>query len=59
MSGRLDSLIGKVEAGQGSAGKMLTDEKLYNNMNKFFSDADTLVLDFKKHPGRYINLSIF
>jgi len=59
VSGRLDSLIAKVESGQGSAGKMLTDEKLYNNMNKFFSDADTLVLDFKKNPGRYIKLSIF
>ena len=54
VSSRLDSLIAKVESGQGSAGKLLTNEKLYNNMNKFFSDADTLVLDFKEHPKKYI-----
>ena len=59
VSERLDSIMAKVQSGQGSAGKILTDDRLYNNANKFFTDADSLVLDFKKHPARYIKLSIF
>ncbi len=59
VSKRLDSIMAKVQSGQGSAGKILTDDRLYNNANKFFEDADALVLDFKKHPARYIKLSIF
>ncbi len=59
VSKRLDSIIAKVQNGQGSAGKILTDDRLYDNANKFFADADALVLDFKKHPKKYIKLSIF
>lgn len=59
VSTRLDDVSARLESGEGSAGKLLKDEKLYNNMNKFFEDADTLVLDFKKNPKKYIKLSIF
>ncbi len=59
ISTRLDDLSARLDAGEGSAGKLLKDDKLYNNMNKFFEDADTLVLDFKKNPKKYITLSIF
>lgn len=59
VSTRLDDLSARLESGKGSAGKLLKDEALYNNMNKFFEDADTLVLDFKKNPRKYIKLSIF
>ena len=59
ISTRLDGVIAKLEDGQGSMGKLLSDEKLYNNMNKFFEDADALVLDIKQNPKRYIKLSVF
>ncbi len=58
-AGRLDALMGKLESGEGSAGKFIGDKKLYDNMNKFFEDADTLVVDVKKNPGRYVKISIF
>ncbi|MGA2193306.1 MAG: MlaD family protein [Nitrospirota bacterium] len=59
VSSRLDSMMGRLESGQGSAGKLINDSKLYSNMNKFFEDADSLVLDVKKNPKRYIKLSLF
>jgi len=59
ISARLDNVMAKMEGTEGSAGKLLNDKKLYDNMNKFFEDADTLVLDVKKNPGRYVNLSLF
>jgi len=49
----------RIEKGEGSAGKLLSDEKLYNNMNKFFEDADSLVLDLKKDPKKYLKFSVF
>ena len=58
-AGRLDSLLGRLESGEGSAGKLIGDKQLYDNMNKFFEDADTLVVDVKKNPGRYVKISIF
>ena len=59
VSNRLDTVMGRLESGQGSAGKLLADEKLYNNMNKFFEDADSLVLDLKKDPKKYLKFSVF
>ncbi len=59
VSTRLDTVMGRLESGQGSAGKLLSDEKLYNNMNKFFEDADSLVLDLKKDPKKYLKFSVF
>jgi len=59
ISSNLDSLIARAEKGEGSAGKLLTDDELYNNMNKFFKDADELVVDIKENPDRYVNISVF
>jgi len=59
VSTRLDAVMAKIESGEGSAAKLINDKKLYDNMNKFFEDADELVLDFKKQPKKYIHISIF
>jgi len=59
VSTRLDTVMERLESGQGSAGKLLSDEKLYNNMNKFFEDADSLVIDLKKDPKKYLKFSVF
>ncbi|MBI5695329.1 MAG: MCE family protein [Nitrospirae bacterium] len=56
---RLDRVLARLDGGSGSAGKLLTDEQLYNDMDKFFKDADALVLDMKEHPSKYVNFSIF
>ncbi len=59
ISGKLDAVIAKLENGEGSAGKLLTDAELYDNMNSFFKDADELVKDIKENPDRYVSISIF
>ena len=58
-SGKLNSMLAKVDSGQGSLGKLLNDEKLYVNMVSLASRVDSVMADFKKNPRRYINLSIF
>jgi phospholipid/cholesterol/gamma-HCH transport system substrate-binding protein len=66
LAGTLDSAskqltvaLGKLNSGQGSAGKLLTDTLLYRDLRNLVSSVDSLMTDFKKNPRKYINLSIF
>ena len=44
---------------QGSLGLLLNDASLYNNLNSTMRDADSLLVNFKAHPKRYVHFSIF
>jgi phospholipid/cholesterol/gamma-HCH transport system substrate-binding protein len=48
-----------LEAGEGSAGKLLKDDQLYTDLIDTTSEAKTLLQDVRERPGRYIHLSIF
>lgn len=44
---------------QGTLGLLMKDRQLYNNLNKTMLSADSLLIDFKAHPKRYIHFSVF
>ncbi|MGD8717576.1 MAG: MlaD family protein [Candidatus Zixiibacteriota bacterium] len=48
-----------LEAGEGTAGKLLKDDKLYTDLVDTTAEAKGLIEDVKERPGRYIHLSIF
>ena len=50
---RLNATLGGIQRGQGTAGKLLSDTALYDNVRKLVARIDTLTLDFQKNPGRY------
>jgi phospholipid/cholesterol/gamma-HCH transport system substrate-binding protein len=56
---RMSALLTKLESGDGSAGKLLNDPGLYNDVRDLVHRVDSLTADFKKNPGKYIRLSIF
>jgi len=58
-SAKLSSVITKLDRGEGSAGKLLTDTLLYRDLRNLVGTVDSLMADFKKNPRKYINLSIF
>jgi phospholipid/cholesterol/gamma-HCH transport system substrate-binding protein len=58
-SARLGSIMAKLDRGEGSAGKLLTDTLLYRDVRRLVGTVDSLMTDFKKNPRKYINLSIF
>ena len=54
-----NSLIAGIERGEGTAGKLLRDTLLYNDLRKLVGQVDTVLVDLKANPRKYINLSIF
>ena len=49
----------QLNSGKGSLGLLMNDTKLYDNMTSTMSHADSLVIDLKAHPKRYVHFSIF
>lgn len=45
--------------GEGTAGMLLKDSTLYNNLNKTCDAATELLEDLKKNPKRYVHFSLF
>ncbi len=55
----VNKLLASVERGEGSLGKLMTDEGLYTNLEKSAEDLDKLLIDLKQHPKRYVSFSVF
>jgi phospholipid/cholesterol/gamma-HCH transport system substrate-binding protein len=57
--GDLKSAIGKLNNTSGTAGLLLNDTKLYNNLTATANKLNLLLDDLKTNPKRYVNISIF
>ncbi len=58
-SAKLDSIIAKANSGSGSVGLALNDPGAYNDVRSLVQHLDSIMVDLKKNPRRYINLKIF
>lgn len=52
-------MLDKVNKGEGSLGKLMNDDKLYTNLNSSSAHLDSLLIDFKENPKRYVHFSVF
>jgi len=55
----LNKVLGKIEEGEGTLGKMANNDELYNNLNEVSRELDLLLQDFRLNPKRYVNVSVF
>ncbi|RYE54495.1 MAG: MCE family protein [Sphingobacteriales bacterium] len=51
--------INKINRGEGSLGKLIHDEALYNNLSNASKNLDNLMIDLKANPKRYVHFSVF
>lgn len=52
-------LNSKLNSRDNTFGLLLNDRKLYDNLNRTVSSADSLLINIKAHPKRYVHFSIF
>ena len=55
----LQAAINKVNDGKGSLSLLLNDDKLYKNLNDASANLNSLFIDLKAHPKRYVSFSVF
>ena len=62
----LEGVLGRIDRGEGTLGKLSTDELLYKNlseaaatMNQTSANISRLVDDISKNPKKYLKISIF
>ena len=48
-----DAILVAINNGDGSIGKLLKDESLYNNLEAASKEMEELIRDIKLHPARY------
>lgn len=62
----LGNILTRIDRGEGTIGKLLQDERLYEDavrvagkMDRLVTSLDELVVDLKSNPGRYVTVEIF
>ena len=56
---QVQGTITKVNSGNGTVGKLMNDPAVYARVDSLLAHMDSLILDIKKNPRKYVNLKIF
>ncbi len=55
----LNKIVASIESGQGTAGMLINDDVLYQNLSDASEELEQLLSDLKNHPKRYVHFSLF
>lgn len=55
----LSQFLSDINEGEGTMGKLMKDEKLYDELEATLKETKELIKDIKKNPKKYINVRIF
>jgi phospholipid/cholesterol/gamma-HCH transport system substrate-binding protein len=58
-SANLDSIAYKINSGQGTAGQMVNNKELYEDLKKTNKQLQDLIADIKANPKKYLSVNIF
>ena len=56
---KLDVALTRIQKGEGTAGKLVNNDSVYNNLNSALYSLDSLLIDLREHPKRYVHFSVF
>lgn len=54
-----ESVLGRVDRGEGSLGQLTSDPRLYEDLTVTLTELRALLDDLKENPGKYFKFSIF
>jgi phospholipid/cholesterol/gamma-HCH transport system substrate-binding protein len=54
----VDQLVAGLDAGKGTAGQLLHDQQLYENMNRAATELRDLLAAIRKDPRKYLRVSV-
>jgi len=52
-------ILDSIENGHGTIGKLMVDDKLYNNLEGATKELEELLKEVKLHPKRFVHISVF
>lgn len=55
----LNTTLEKINSGEGTLGQLMVDQELYEKLNKTLGSLDSLLIDLRKNPKRYVKISLF
>lgn len=55
----VNAILSNLESGQGTMGKLLTDEEMYVNLTNASKELEELLREMKLHPKRFVHVSVF
>ncbi len=55
----VEEMTQRLNNAEGTLGLLMRDKSLYQNLTRTAADADSLMIDLKQHPKRYVHFSIF
>lgn len=54
-----EEISNNLSSGKGTAGKLLTDDRVYDNLDRATKQMEQLLQDIKLNPKRYVHFSVF
>ncbi len=54
-----ENISNSLQSGEGTAGKLLKDESVYDNLDRATRQMEQLLQDIKLNPKRYVHFSVF
>ena len=58
VTGNLVAFSEKLNSSKGTLGKLMNDPELYDQLSRVSADVDSLIVDIKKNPKRYISIKL-
>ena len=55
----VEKMTAALNSKEGTLGLLMRDPELYNNLSSTMAHADSLMIDLKAHPKRYVHFSVF
>ncbi|HET7233223.1 MAG TPA: MlaD family protein [Longimicrobium sp.] len=58
-TGSMAVVMARLERGEGTMGKLMTDDSLYVNLNSAVANLNQLTTDIRANPKKYLSVSVF